>query len=320
MTIEPNSRAAFYLQHRAAFPFVKAGAAWKRAGIQVAQYEAAKETHDVASKELRDYWESLNKSEPKRYGPEGVELQRLRDARRRASDILSRCSSYVTAPRRAYPDPAKGLRLVGRVDPEGDFSSRDDSGWFTDPWGHYARDGSGLMWGVVYQLPARDGVARFVAGYEQGDCDGGPWLDLETVYTAQSCDGWSYEAAERAKRSGAANGANELARINAEKEREYQTAWHAGSSFASDSEAVEEARKAALELLKERRQHARRGTDSPAICAAIRDSVAGFRRDICEARENMARLRDGVLSESEGLYWDSSDPDQVAAFEEGACI
>lgn len=316
MQIEHNSRASFYLQHRAAFPAVTARVAWTRAGLQVAQYEAAKEAYHAAKQELESYWQSLNKKEPKRYAPEGEKLAVLRAALRRASDLSSRNSSYKTQPGRPYPEPTRGLRPVGRAHTDGNRFS-DDSGWFTDPWGHYSRDGSGLMWGVVYQLPTRKGEARFIVGYEQGDCDGGPWLDLSTVYTVPA---YESDSVELAIDSGACNAANELARINAEKERDYQTAWQAGSQYEQEAESIQEARKAALELLAERRAHKCNGTDSPAICRAIADTVTGWRRDIRKARERMAALADGELSERDGLYWDTTDADSRDAFNEGACL
>ena len=59
--------------------------------------------------------------------------------------------------------------------------------FYCNPWAKvFLEDGSGLAWGVVYRLPARRGVSRFVAGYQFGGVDGGPSLDFGTVYKSSS--------------------------------------------------------------------------------------------------------------------------------------
>lgn len=73
----------------------------------------------------------------------------------------------------AYVDKPEsvGLRYVGQVSPEfrrGPFGGRDSEGWLTDPYGDTFKDGTGLCYGEVYQLPGKDGESRFVAGYRFG--------------------------------------------------------------------------------------------------------------------------------------------------------
>ncbi len=94
---------------------------------------------------------------------------------------------------------AFGLRFVGRVEAEpgrrnGYFSHRQTCGWFTDPFGDVFKDGSGLCYGVVYQLPARRGRVRLVAGYQFGGYDGGPCLDLSEVFEADERDAADWHA------------------------------------------------------------------------------------------------------------------------------
>ena len=82
-----------------------------------------------------------------------------------------------------------GLRFVGKVLPESygghrSFESGDWTGWFTDPDGCYFKDGTGLVWGVVYQLPSRKRTIRCVAGYILGGYDEGPTLDFSRIFTS----------------------------------------------------------------------------------------------------------------------------------------
>lgn len=200
---------------------------------------------------------------------------------------------------------AFGLRLVGRVTPESyggrdTWDSRESCGWHTCPYGDVFKDGTGLCYGLVYQLPARNGRARFVAGYEFGGCDGGPTLDLGNVYEGERGDNCSYDGApgNPAARD-AARAADSMAQRAAESEREYQTAWQLGRTYDDARQEASDARAAARELLAERRQaKADAGGNAPAICRAIRDSVAGHLETIRAARETM---RNALAGDGPGL-------------------
>ena len=108
----------------------------------------------------------------------GEALQRARDdvtlgKARYPSDISAAVCWQHGKPGLAFIQSIKGagLRYVGRASIEGRrgaFSTNGPEGWITDPHGEYAKDGSGLCWGVVYQLPGRNGKARFVPGYIMG--------------------------------------------------------------------------------------------------------------------------------------------------------
>lgn len=225
--------------------------------------------------------------------------------------------------RLAYIDKPEsfGLRHVGNVEAESHggrdtFSRRDSCGWYTDPHGDVFRDGTGLVWGVVYQLPARDGCARFVAGYQFGGQDGGPCLDLGNVYTSESMRGEECAPQDHDDARDAARAADSMAERAAEQEREYQTAWALGRAYDDARQEALEARTAALALLKERRAaKAKAGGLLPAICAAIRDSVAGHVETIREARETMAKALEGEGAHGLSVYMDS---DARAAFCEAA--
>ncbi len=218
-----------------------------------------------------------------------------------------------------------GLRLVGEVSPETRrdiwHNRSDKTGWYTDPYGDVFKDGTGLCWGVVYQLPARDGKARFVAGYIFGGCsDDLPTVDFGRIYEEDARDGHNDSPQDYDAARDAARAADSMANHAAEEEREYQSAYGAGSRYADLGEQAATARKAALAILKER--HAVKGMGAyPALCEAIRAKVADYRRDIEQARNERAALAsgDGERSSRETYlaFW-TGDTRLRQAFNEGA--
>lgn len=140
---------------------------------------------------------------------------------------------------------AAGLREVGRVRAEcssrnGIWDKRGDSGWYDNPHGESFKDGSGLVYGVVFQLPGRNGLARFVAGYRSGsDYGEGATVDLGTIYESESSRGdWSYSVQDHDDAIEAARAADSMAARAAEREREYQEAYGNGRDCV---EAIREA-------------------------------------------------------------------------------
>lgn len=224
------------------------------------------------------------------------------------------------------PDAA-GLRFIGRVAPDcggrnGYWDDREIGGWYTDPDGLVDRDGEGLCWGVVYQLPGRDGYARYVAGYQMGGHDDGPTIDFGNIiaeyvgdHTYMYCRPRDTDGAREAARI-----ADAMARRAAERAREYQTAWAAGAMWADRADTVARARETIRELLAERRQARAAGiANYSAICAAIRDRVAGLLDDIRDAREEMRELAAGEFDRDNCWrgFW-TGDPDLAAAFNDAA--
>lgn len=219
--------------------------------------------------------------------------------------------AYVEEPEKA------GLRLVGRVMADcggrnGIWDTRDDSGWFTDPHGDVFKDGTGLCYGLVYQLPGKDGKSRFVAGYQFGGCDGGPMVDFGTVfeepaaeYVASQWGGyWNYQdnAQDMDAARTAARSADCMAQREAEEEREYQTAWQAGSLYASTKEEADGHKAEIRRYLASRRElkaeAARIGLhlDAPKfapLCDMIRSAVSGCIAELQEARSKMEKLASG---------------------------
>lgn len=218
-----------------------------------------------------------------------------------------------------------GLRFVGYCDEI--CSHIGHTGWYTDAYGNES------IRGVVYQLPGRNGRARFVAGHDNADNgradNGGPALidwsqihesDFESeMRSALRTMGKQYHTPERLKpgywaesahetaRKEAARAADEFTRVQAEQECEYQTAWQAGSLYASETETIETAKGELKELFAERRQY-------PAFCAAIRAQISSLLDDIHQARKTQEMLKSG---DYEPLYFYPNKRLQEA-FNEGA--
>lgn len=273
----------------------------------------------------------------------------LMDARRDVAKGIKRYprSGTATNPRMANGQqwierPADiGLRFVGYADKV--RPSIKHSGWYSD------NDQRSLIRGVVYQLPGRDGKARYVAGHDNQDkraADaGGPALiDWSQIHESDFVDEmnralagigktyqsaamrkpgyWAQAAHETASRE-AAYAADQLAEGAAEEEREYNAAWQAGQRWNELGEQIEAERKDALALLAERRATRSGFTmangkpwfpDSP----AIRAKVAACMQAISEARQERTKLADGefVAEWLPGFY--RGDKRLREAFNEGA--
>lgn len=212
-----------------------------------------------------------------------------------------------------------GLRLVGRVQPDagrhGIWETRSNmrhaSGYYADCYQ------SEVCYGLVYQLPGRNGQARFVAAYDFSDRDGGLVFDFSQVFTENAhAYGYPTSAQDFDAAIDAARHADSLASAAAEEEREYSTAWQAGQQWSEEQEAVRQARQEALAILKERR--AARGQEAfLALCKAIRAQVESLLETIQEARDKAAKLAGGEYGE---LYFWQGDKRLQGAFCEGAGI
>ncbi len=222
--------------------------------------------------------------------------------------------AYIESPEKA------GLRHVGNVEPESRYSSpwsnRKSCGWYAD------NDQHDTIMGVVYQLPGRNGHARFVAGYQHNGCDGGPVLDLRNIYSEYVGDYAYRESAQDcdAARTAAA-AADSMARHAAEEEREYESAYQAGARFADLGDEISRSRDTIKRLLAERKAARATGLSGfDEICATIRRVVSNALGDIQEAREMRQKLRDGEYIDEllPGFY--SGDARLVAAFNDGAGI
>lgn len=223
-------------------------------------------------------------------------------------------AGYGTKAMRWCESPADiGLRFVGYADK---LARIDHTGWFTDEFQ------DSLVRGVVYQLPARNGRAVYVSGYDNPDNgaadNGGPAaIDFGTLW--EGLPGGDYARDDRSSASDAANHADNLAERMAEKERDYNAAWQAGSAWAQEADEIIGDKFTLRQMLAERRQAKASGADYPTICEAVNGAIRNAIADIKSSHEKMARLAagDGVGRESMHSFW-TGDSDLRAAFNEGA--
>ena len=213
-----------------------------------------------------------------------------------------------------------GLRLVGRVMAEpygraGYWDKSGDSGWYTDPYGDVFKDGTGLCYGLVYQLPGRDGHARFVTAYEFGGMDESLVFDMSRVFSEDRRAGSSWDSPEDSQACrDAIYHADSMAKYAAEQEREYQAARQAGSQWADEQSDIAATRAEVMGILQERR--AVKGTTAyPALCRAITARVRDLLGDIAERRERARKLASG---DAGTLSFYDGDKRLREAFNEGA--
>lgn len=177
--------------------------------------------------------------------------------------------------------------------------------------------------GVVYQMsPTREGFARFIPAiadpFNSAEDGSGPAIMLlGDIITADSRD---EDSADEARKD-AARRAMDCARIYADAEREYQTAWAAGSAYLDASNDLATIRAEVRGILQERRQAMLNPalTDSGyfALCDAIRKRVADLLDDMHERRRVMRELAEG---EFQHLFFYPGDKRLQEAFCDGAGI
>lgn len=215
--------------------------------------------------------------------------------------------AYVESPE------AIGLRLVGAV--TADFGGRRDAWdnfgcckWITRPYGETFDMAQGLVW----QMPGRKGESLFVAGYAQEDSEGYT-IDFGRIFLEPRGD-YARNPREMDAAIDAARHADSMAETFADEEREYQTAWQAGTLYADKSEEVATLRVKIMAILKERRS-ARGAGNYHALCDALKDKVSDMFGALAECRADMRQLAKGEYGE---LWFYTSDKRLQAAFCEGA--
>lgn len=306
MPIERNAPLA--LAYRAArAPY--AGTARRRAPDALARARGALET--VEFKRLA--YLAANPETGDSDAPGGLPIDGAAGhlARSAYVNAKARAGLYASPDAKRYPEPGEAFRdVVAAHDIDG---GPDHNGWYCSPERASARDGDGLCWGVVCQLPGRDGMARFVAGYQFGGVDGGPTLDLSTIYASRSDSAWDCPDAKRE----AARAADSMAEQAAEEELEYQTAWRAGSIYAEAGERLAELRAELRAALAELRAIAARGaSETPALCQIMREAIRGKLDERAELQRERERLKAG---EAGGLIF-YPDARLREAFADGAGI
>lgn len=190
------------------------------------------------------------------------------------------------------PDLA-GLRFVGFSDE----LAGETRGWYL----HDDGDPGEVARGCVYSLPARKGRPIFVEALQLGEYTRKGWREMSTggdderqapavlylgrggVHVGERGEHYADSDHYGAHRD-AARGADREAEVYAERERDYNRAWRAGSDACDAIAEADSDRDAARKLLAEIRVRA--ADDMPAVCNAIRATIKGHLRD---ARRNYAK-------------------------------
>ena len=158
-----------------------------------------------------------------------------------------------------------GLRFVNFADQFG-LRSIDHRGWYTCENG----DNGENYRGVVYRLPHSRGL---IAGYADPNNRGAAFVELSLVDSDDEI--------------GAAHRADDIARIEAEKEFTYQEVWNAAQRANECESDARDIRKSLLALLSERGRMPR---DMPNACRAFRDRIESFLNDIANLRRERDKL------------------------------
>ena len=172
---------------------------------------------------------------------------------------------------RFVENPAAGLRIAGTA---GSLAGLRYSGWYADSFQ------DSLYIGHVYQLPAKKGKPRYLAGYMESD-NGGHVIDFNSIFED-----------ERA----AVYHADNLAEIMADRARVCDEHYHAGGRAADLQNTIKEARKESRELIAAIKAA---GNFESAICKALKGSVKGLIFDYKEAKKELFNLLTEWRSEEE---------------------
>ena len=145
-------------------------------------------------------------------------------------------------------------------------------GWYTD------REFCDATYrGNVWQLPARKGHMLFIAGYCENEGSGYVVLDAHRGKLRL------YATAEDAAQAG-----DELARIHAEHECDYQERWRAERNA---EDALTDSRETVTELLAAWREQRNIGTLGTRLCADLRKRLIAAREAFREALSSLMEAR-----------------------------
>lgn len=183
---------------------------------------------------------------------------------------------------------SKGLRLVGlahEIGEAGHSHCRDaveHTGWYLDSAGC-----GETVAGVVYQLPGKDGKARYLAGYADPWNPGTAMLSLDIIEGERKDSDWESDPALR----DAARYADRIAESMAEETREYDDAWRRGREARELATEAAEACRAwvaeirALRDIWQARRHVNRDTVRLHV-ENTREACNEFRRLLKRSRRN----------------------------------
>lgn len=166
------------------------------------------------------------------------------------------------------------------------------TGWYAD------EDGFTLYIGHVWQLPARNGAAQYVAGYIEQDSGLPKSIDARraTGYVVLEHDGRGLVTYD--DKADAARAADGLAESNAEDAREYSERWNAASVADSEREdarqELSDARTEAGNVLHAWRAQQSAGPLAPEVCQVLRGKLEDARDDMRRALEGIREAADRI--------------------------
>lgn len=190
-----------------------------------------------------------------------------------------------------YVENLSGLRFEGYSDKINPFIRHE--GWFIDEF-QFA-----TYRGAVWRLPNNQG---FLIGYRalegRKDDTGRSGLPHDGIIDPIPFHGDPEDAARLA---------DGIAERDAERDREYNEAWQAGSRYAAMGESLQTLRRNTIRLIREIRD-ASAVPFPPAICATLRRAVSQawtehvrLVRERAELREQFARWQVEAFKEGAGL-------------------
>jgi hypothetical protein len=159
-----------------------------------------------------------------------------------------------------------GLREAGRADSL--CRSIKHTGWYLSE----DNETGETAFGVVFRLPARKGQSIFVAGYRTSYDDSGAAVCFESTEDETQAAQWS----------------DHIAEILAEKERDYNTAWQAGSRYSGYGSDISAIRQDILALCKDIKESGR--SFRSAVCKTLRESISSKLQEIDRLRRKRAQL------------------------------
>lgn len=200
-----------------------------------------------------------------------------------------------------------GLRFAGWAD---ELARIDHRGWYLYPDG----EPDEVYRGAVLQLPARNGRPLYVPAYQRGSTgrDGRTWQADDSGFLVSLADAVPGTESDSdwypSNRHGdggrdAARAADSLAERDAETERDYQTAWRAGSDYAALGEELDSIRATFRPLYRDHRAL----VPGTPIMECARRRLHALAERWSEVRAERAELISGYRSE-----------DEESAFREGA--
>lgn len=187
---------------------------------------------------------------------------------------------------RHAPTPVDGLRDCGFV--HDIFPRRyNHKGWYADAFQEET------YCGQVWQLPAKDGQCRYIAGYIEQDSEHCVFCTYDDgtpeIFTG---DNPGEECGQSDALEDAARAADYLAQRNAERNREYSERWQEARRHNDQREdarsQLSAARADASTTIAAWRAQQKMGPLADSVCAMLRECVASARHDMQRALESIA--------------------------------